>query len=379
MGLLIFFFTVSITVSFLCSLFEAALLSTSPSYVEVKAQEKSWVGLRLQEMKSNVDIPLSAILTLNTIAHTAGAIGVGVQATKVFGEHSISLLGLETNIEGVIAALMTLAILVLSELLPKSIGAAYWKKLTGFTVHSLHFLIIVLYPFVWMSKFITTLIKKEENGSVLSRTEISAMADMGAKEGIIEESEHTIIKNLMKFRKIQAYDIMTPRTVVKAAHEDMTIQEFYDQNPDLRFSRIPVYTENVDQVTGFILKDQLLSKIINKEGHEPLKSIARSLPGVTEEIPVPDLFEQMMSNQQQIVMVHDEYGGMAGIVTMEDIMETLLGLEIVDEMDDTEDMQVLARKNWEMRAKRLGLIQKNSDSNSASEDAAADEDQPVEN
>src|SRR5690606_7007064 len=274
-------------------------------------------------MKSNVDIPLSAILTLNTIAHTAGAIGVGVQATKVFGEHSISLLGLETNIEGVIAALMTLAILVLSELLPKSIGAAYWKKLTGFTVHSLHFLIIVLYPFVWMSKFITTLIKKEENGSVLSRTEISAMADMGAKEGIIEESEHTIIKNLMKFRKIQAYDIMTPRTVVKAAHEDMTIQEFYDQNPDLRFSRIPVYTENVDQVTGFILKDQLLSKIINKEGHEPLKSIARSLPGVTEEIPVPDLFEQMMSNQQQIVMVHDEYGGMAGIVTMEDIMETL--------------------------------------------------------
>src|SRR5690606_29256607 len=157
MGLLIFFFTVSITVSFLCSLFEAALLSTSPSYVEVKAQEKSWVGLRLQEMKSNVDIPLSAILTLNTIAHTAGAIGVGVQATKVFGEHSISLLGLETNIEGVIAALMTLAILVLSELLPKSIGAAYWKKLTGFTVHSLHFLIIVLYPFVWMSKFITTL------------------------------------------------------------------------------------------------------------------------------------------------------------------------------------------------------------------------------
>lgn len=373
MGLLILFFTVSITVSFLCSLFEAALLSTSPSYVEVKAQEKSWVGLRLQEMKSNIDIPLSAILTLNTIAHTAGAIGVGVQATKVFGERAIYILGIKTNIEGVIAAGMTLAILVISELLPKTIGAAYWKKLTGFTVRSLHVLIILVYPFVWMSKFITNLIKKDENDSVLSRTEISAMADMGAKEGIIEQSEHTIIKNLMKFRKIQAEDIMTPRTVVKAAREDMTIQEFYDQNPDLRFSRIPVYTENVDQVSGFILKDQVLSKIINQEGEEPLKSIARPLPGVTEEIPVPDLFEKMMNNQQQIVMVHDEYGGMAGIVTMEDIMETLLGLEIVDEMDDTEDMQVLARKNWEQRAKRLGLIDENREEKNPDQESNPDQ------
>lgn len=373
MGLLIFFFTLSITVSFLCSLWEAALLSTSPSYVEVKAQEKSWVGQRLKEFKSNIDIPLSAILTLNTIAHTAGAIGVGVQAAKVFGDHSISILGLQTNIEGIIAALMTLAILILSELLPKTIGAAYWKKMTGFTVRSLHVLIIILYPFVWMSKFITTLIKKNENESVLSRTEISAMADMGAKEGIIEQSEHTIIKNLMKFRKIHAEDIMTPRTVVKAASEDMSIQEFYEKNPDLRHSRIPVFTENVDQVSGFILKDQVLSQIINKEGDQPLKSIARSLPSVAEEIPVPDLFEQMMNNQQQIVMVHDDYGGMAGIVTMEDIMETLLGLEIVDEMDDTEDMQMLARKNWEQRAKRLGLISKDEDTKEKLGDSPTDE------
>lgn len=366
MGLLIFFFALSITVSFLCSLWEAALLSTSPSYVEVKSQEKSWLGQRLKEFKSNIDIPLSAILTLNTIAHTAGAIGVGVQAAKVFGDHSINILGLKTNVEGIIAALMTLAILILSELLPKTIGAAYWKKMTGFTVRSLHVLIIILYPFVWMSKFITSLIKKDDNESILSRTEISAMADMGAKEGIIEQSEHTIIKNLMKFRKIHAEDIMTPRTVVKAASEDMTIQEFYDKNPDLRHSRIPVFTENVDQVSGFILKDQVLSQIINKQGDQPLKTIARALPSVTELIPVPDLFEQMMNNQQQIVMVHDDYGGMAGIVTMEDIMETLLGLEIVDEMDDTEDMQLLARKNWEQRAKRLGLISKDENADNKS-------------
>lgn len=356
MGLLIFYFTSSILLSFLCSLWEATLLSVSPSFVEIKAQEKSWVGLKLQEFKKNIDKPLSAILTLNTFAHTVGAIGVGSQSAKIWGDNYINVLGINTNAEGIVAAIMTLAILIISEIIPKTIGAGYWKKLSGFTVRSLHILIYALYPLVWLSQYITSLIKKDKSESVLSRTDISAIADMGAKEGVIEQNEHKIIKNLLKFRKIHAEDIMTPRTVVKAADETMTIQEFHEQNPDLRFSRIPVFSENVDQVSGFILKDQVLSQIINDEGDHSLSSIARSLPNVSEEIPVPDLFENMMNNQQQIVMVHDDYGGMAGIVTMEDIMETLLGLEIVDEMDDTEDMQILARKKWEERARRLGLI-----------------------
>lgn len=339
-------------------MWEAALLSTRPSFVEIKAQEKSWVGLKLQEFKKNIDRPLSAILTLNTIAHTVGAIGVGAQSAKIWGENYINVLGLQTNAEGIVAAGMTLAILIFSEIIPKTIGAGYWKKLAGFTVRSLHIIIYALYPLVWLSQYITSMIKKDKSESVLSRTDISAIADMGAKEGVIEQSEHKIIKNLLKFRKIHAEDIMTPRTVVKAADETTTIGEFHDQNPDLRFSRIPVYSENVDQVSGFILKDQVLSQIIDEHGEQPLSTIARSLPNVPEDIPVPDLFENMMNNQQQIVMVHDEYGGMAGIVTMEDIMETLLGLEIVDEMDDTEDMQILARKKWEQRARRLGLIEK---------------------
>lgn len=359
MTLLIFYFTFSILISFLCSMWEAALLSITPSYVEIKSQEKSWVGLKLQEYKQNIDRPLSAILTLNTIAHTVGAIGVGAQSAKIWGgENFINLFGVNASVEGVVAAIMTLSILILSEIIPKTLGAGYWKKLTGFTVRSLNIIIYTLYPFVWLSQRITSLIKKDKSESVLSRTDISAIADMGAKEGVIEQSEHKIIKNLLKFRKIQAEDIMTPRTVVKAAAETTTIQEFHEQNPDLRFSRIPVYSENVDQVNGFILKDQVLSQIINDMGDQPLSSITRPLPNVPEEIPVPDLFENMMNNQQQIVMVHDEYGGMAGIVTMEDIMETLLGLEIVDEMDDTEDMQILARKKWEERARRLGLIEK---------------------
>jgi len=368
MALLIFYFTVSITVSFLCSLWEATFLSISPSFVEIKSQENSWIGRKLQNYKQNIDQPLSAILTLNTMSHTLGAVGVGAQSAKIWGTHHVSFLGLQISFEGVVAALMTLAILIISEIIPKTIGAGYWKKLTGFTVRSLQVIIFILYPFVWLSQWITSLIKTDQTESVLSRTDISAIADMGAKEGIIEKNEHQIIKNLLKFRRIYAEDIMTPRTVVKAADENMSIGEFHEKNPDLRFSRIPVYSENVDQVSGFILKDQVLSKIIDEESDAPLISIARSLPNVPEDIPVPDLFEWMMNNQQQIVMVHDEYGGMAGIVTMEDIMETLLGLEIVDEMDDTEDMQILARKKWEERARKLGLIEKN-------EEAIEDDDQ----
>lgn len=361
MALLIFYFTVSITISFLCSLWEATFLSISPSFVEIKSQENSWIGKKLQKYKQNIDQPLSAILTLNTMAHTLGAVGVGAQSAKIWGANHIFFMGLHISFEGVVAALMTLSILILSEIIPKTIGAGYWKKLTGFTVRSLQVIIVILYPFVWLSQWITSLIKTDQTESVLSRTDISAIADMGAKEGIIEKNEHQIIKNLLKFRRIYAEDIMTPRTVVKAADENMSIGEFHEKNPNLRFSRIPVYSENVDQVSGFILKDQVLSKIIDEESDEPLISIARSLPNVPEDIPVPDLFEWMMNNQQQIVMVHDEYGGMAGIVTMEDIMETLLGLEIVDEMDDTEDMQILARKKWEERARKLGLIEKNEE------------------
>lgn len=358
MFLLVLFFLLSIVFSFLCSMWEASLLSITPSYVEIKEQEKSWIGKKLKEYKSNIDKPLSAILTLNTIAHTVGAIGVGAQSAKIWGETDISILGIHTNVEGIVAAAMTLAILILSEIIPKTIGASYWKNITGFTVRSLHVIILILYPLVWLSQWITKLLKKDKNASVLSRTDISAMADMGAKEGVIEKNEHQIIKNLLKFKKIKAKDIMTPRTVVKAADENMTIREFHAENQNLRFSRIPLYSKHLDNISGFFLKDQLLSKMIDEEGDRPLKDISRTLPNVPEDIPVPELFEQMMNERQQIVMVHDQYGGMAGIVTMEDIMETLLGLEIVDELDDTVDMQMLARKKWEDRARKLGLIEK---------------------
>lgn len=356
MILLVVFFLASILFSFLCSLWEATLLSITPSYVEIQKQKNTWFGKKLYEYKSNVDMPLSAILTLNTIAHTMGAIGVGVQSSKIWGSTNFEIAGLQTNVEGIVAAVMTLCILILSEIIPKTLGASYWKKLSGFTVQSLNVIIILLYPLVWLSQWLTRMLKKDKESSVLSRTDLSAMADMTAKEGVIQESEYKIIKNLLHFKKIKAEDIMTPRTVVKAAKEDTTIADFHAENPHLQFSRVPIYAKNRDEVTGFFLKDLLLSKMIHQEGNLTLKEISRPIITIAHNMSVPQLFEEMMAKREHIVLVHDQYGGMAGIVTMEDIMETLLGLEIVDELDDTIDMQGLARKKWEERAQKIGLI-----------------------
>ncbi len=356
--LLILFFILSITFSFLCSIWEAVFLSITPSYVELQQKEGTRVGLLLKKFKENVDLPLSAILTLNTIAHTVGAMGVGMQAEKLFDADKLTWLGitLPFSPEALIGALMTLAILILSEIIPKTLGANYWKRLTPFTVNSLNILIYALYPLVWLSQIITKKLKKDKDRSVLSRAEFTAMAEIGEKEGIFKQEESKIIRNLLRFNTIKAEDIMTPRTVVKAASQDKSIEDFYTHNKNLRFSRIPIYQESKDQITGFVLKDEILSNIISGEGERPLSSIAREIMIVNEQMVLPDLFNKLMEKREHIALVVDEFGGMSGIVTMEDVIETLLGMEIVDELDNIEDMQALARKNWEKRARNLGLI-----------------------
>lgn len=355
--LLVFFFT-SIVFSFLCSIWEAVFLSIPPSFVEVQQKEGTRVGKLLKQFKENVDRPLSAILTLNTIAHTVGAIGVGIQAEKLFEGSEIMLFGVPFpfSSEALIGALMTLAILILSEIIPKTLGANYWKGLTPFTVNSLNIIIYALYPLVWLSQFITKLLKKDKDRSVFSRAEFTAMAEIGEKEGIFKQDESKIIRNLLRFNTIQAKDIMTPRTVVKVAARETSISEFYEDNQDLRFSRIPIYTESKDNITGFVLKDEILSNIIKGNRDIPMHSISREIMIVNEQIALPDLFNKLMERREHIALVVDEFGGMAGIVTMEDVIETLLGMEIVDELDNIEDMQLLARRNWEKRARNLGLI-----------------------
>jgi CBS domain containing-hemolysin-like protein len=370
MGLLITFFLLSICFSFLCSIWEAVLLSITPSYVEVQNKQGTQTGKLLKSFKDDIDRPLSAILTLNTIAHTVGAIGVGAQAGQMFGDEHIIIFGTEMpfSMEAFVGAAMTLAILILSEIIPKTLGANYWKQLSSFTVKSLNIVIYLLWPLVWLSQFITKKLKKDKNKSILSRADFYAMAEIGEKEGIFRSNESKIIYNLLRLNTIRAKDIMTPRTVVKAANQSTKIEDFFNNNLKLQFSRIPVFADSKDHINGFVLKDEILSNIIAENGAAPLKDIMREIMIVNEQIPLPDLFNNLIEKREHIALVVDEFGGMAGIVTMEDVIETLLGLEIVDEQDNIEDMQSLARRNWEKRARNLGLLEEIEQFNKAQEE-----------
>ena len=364
MFLLFFFAGISIVFSFLCSVWEAVLLSITPAYTEIKLKEGGFVGNKLKEFKENIDRPLSAILTLNTVAHTVGAMGVGAQAATYFKDSTwswdLNFFGYYTlpiGMEAIVAVVMTLAILYLSEIFPKTIGANNWRSLAPFTVRSLNIIIKILYPLVWFSQLITKFLKKDKNKSVLSRADFTAMTDIAEKGGELKQNEHKIIRNLLGFNKILAKDVMTPRTVVVAADETTTIRDFYEENKNLRFSRVPLFQGSKDHITGYFLKDQLLASLIEKKDNEPLSSIKRELIVVNDKYPIPDLFNQFMEKREHIALVVGDFGGMSGLVSLEDVIETLLGLEIVDEFDGTEDMQKMARQKWEKRAKELGLVE----------------------
>ncbi|MFK7997209.1 MAG: CNNM domain-containing protein [Granulosicoccus sp.] len=352
--LLIVFLLVSIIFSFLCSVWEAVLLSVTPSFTQMKLQEGEELGKTLQVFKDNIDRPLAAILTLNTIAHTVGAIGVGAQATKIWGASFMAT--------AVVPVLMTLAILILSEIIPKTIGANYWKELAGFTVRSLKFVMWVLAPLVFVSQIITKALKKDKQASVFSRADFGAMAELGSQQGVFDEGESNILRNLLRFNTIFAKNVMTPRTVMIASDQSQSIREFHDTHPNLRFSRIPIFNDSSDHITGYVLKDQVLKELVESDGEQPLSSIRRDVLAVKEDFPIPELFTHFTSKREHIAIVLDEFGGTAGIVTMEDVIETLLGLEIVDEQDNATDMQALARKQWEQRALSIGLIEADSDS-----------------
>ena len=356
MSLLIFYAFISIFFSFLCSILEAVLLSITSTFIQVKKQDGKAYATTLENFKKDIDQPLIAILTVNTIAHTVGAILVGVQAETL--DYNIQFLGI--NIVGIVSAIMTFLILVVSEIIPKTIGATYWKQLANFTAKALSFLIFPLKwtGILWLLQIATKLIGgKNAHGSILSREDFHAMTDIAHKEGVFEKNESAIIKNLLTFKDIQAKDIMTPRTVMMTASEDISIQSFYNEHPKLRFSRIPIFKSDSDIITGMILKDEVMEQIINGKGNEPLSSIKREVLLTNRNIPIPDLFEILISKKAHIALVTDEYGTTTGLVTIEDVIETLLGLEIMDESDNVADLQQLARNSWELRAKKIGLIE----------------------
>ena len=344
--LLVSYILLALVFSFLCSVAEAVLLSITPSYIAGLRDRKPKLAALLKHLKQdNIDQSLAAILTLNTIAHTVGAIGSGSKATVVFGSAWF----------GLFSAIMTLMILFLSEIIPKTIGAVYWRTLAGLTAQFVRGLIWSLYPLILISEALTRLIAQGKKAHVFSRKEFVAMAGIGERAGKIDPRESRIIRNLFRFDSLTAKDIMTPRTVIAGFPQDMSITEALDAKPSVTFSRLPLYQADLDHVTGFILKDDLLNAKAQGRSNVKLDTLKREIKTVTGNMSLSNLFGFLLDKRQHIALVVDEYGGTKGLVTTEDVVETLLGMEIVDEMDKVQDMQALARQQWAKRAKALGL------------------------
>ncbi|MBS2097909.1 CNNM domain-containing protein [Carboxylicivirga linearis] len=348
MLLLLAYLFLALFVSFLCSIMESVLLSTPQAFLMVKKEKgNAWADLFIA-FKSNVDKPLSAILSLNTVAHTIGAAGVGAQAVKVFGEAAF----------GIVSAVLTILILVVTEIIPKTIGARYWRNLSGFTAYTIRVMIVITYPLVLMSAFVTRIFSKNHIEAPVSREEIAALASIGADEGVFSEKEHKIIQNILRLKNIKVTEIMTPRVVVALANEELTLGEFFDYKEYLKFSRIPVYSGNDENITGIVFIQNIFEKLAEDQHDLKLSEIKKDVQVVPNNMELFSLWEKLLDKHQHMAIIVDEYGGLDGIVTMEDIIETLLGLEIVDENDTIVDMQKYARERWKNRQTKYDMIER---------------------
>ncbi|WP_296402344.1 hemolysin family protein [Psychrobacter sp.] len=345
--LLIGFILLSVIVSFVCSVSEAVLLTMTPSYVASIAEENPSKSDMLKDVKiDKIDQSIAAILTLNTISHTVGSLGAGAQATIVFGNEWF----------GIFSAAMTLVILIGSEIIPKTIGTLYWRQLSGPVAYFVKAIIFVLYPLIWFSERITKLLTKGKKAHTFSRNEFAALASVGEQSGQIDPLESRIIRNLLAFGAIKVEDIMTPRSVMHAFDQSITVAELLANRPKLMFSRLPIYDEDLDKVTGFVLKSDILLAKANNHMDKPLESYKREITFVFSKMKLFDLLDLMLNSRIHIAITVGEYGEVKGLVTLEDVLETLLGLEIVDEVDRVEDMQVLARQMMQRRSARLGML-----------------------
>lgn len=345
MTLLFLYIALALGVSFLCSLLEASLLSVTPAYVRTLERRGQRVGRRLWRLKGDVDRPLAAILSLNTIAHTVGAAGAGAEAARIFGS---AYLGLASGI-------LTFLILVLSEIIPKTLGAIHWRRLAPFTAAVLPPMIWLLAPLIWLSQRITRLLSRGRRHETVSREELEAFADLGREHGVFGQGESRILRGLFRLRALTARDVMTPRTVIFSRPERLTVGELLGTGKRPPFSRIPVYRRDVDDVTGYVLTDEVLQRAAAGEADLRLEALRRPVLQVPATISLPELIERFLERREQLAVVYDEHGGVTGVVTLEDGVETLLGQEIVDEADSVEDLQELARRRWAERARRLGL------------------------
>lgn len=336
MTLLFIYLLGAMSISFLCSVLEATLMSTPISYITMREDEGYKAATKFKKFKQESSRPIAAILSLNTIANTIGAAGVGAQATAVFGSKWF----------GLVSVITTILILVFSEIIPKTIGTTRWKSLMGFATRVISVLIVILYPLVILVEGLTKLVTPKDQESAVSREEVSAMANVAEEEGDLEEDENAIIQNLINMDEIDAADAMTPRVVCATAPESMTMRAFYKDKKYLHHSRIPVYEKDDEYITGYILRMDALQLLAEDKFDKTLGSIKREIASFCENTPLDQIWDEMLSKDEQIAIIIDEYGSFQGILTLEDVIETLLGSEIVDEKDTVRDMQQFAKDRW---------------------------------
>ena len=347
MGLLLLFLLGAMAVSFICSVLESVLMSTSLSYINLREEEGYAPAKLMRSYKEDTSRPLAAILSLNTIANTIGAAGVGMQVTAVFGSKWF----------GLMSALTTILILFFGEIIPKVIGTTYWRELMGITARIIKVLIFVLYPLVLLVEFISRMVPDNEDDPSVSREEVLAMVNVGEEEGVVDEDENKIFSNLMRLDSIHAYDVMTPRVVAKIAPENMTLRAYYDSDEYDHFSRIPLYNPTAPEyITGYVLRNDALEELTEDHFRKTLGGIKRPLPAFDQDLTLGTIFDSMLKQKSQIAQVIDEYGMFVGILTLEDIIETIFGLEIIDENDTVIDMQQYARERWEQRQKKYKRV-----------------------
>ena len=343
MNLLVLYFVLAMLVSFICSMLEAIILSVTPAYITILSSTKKRTGDMLQKMKDDIDKSLSAILTLNTFANTIGAAGVGAQAAKIYGSEKAAI----------VSFILALAILVLSEIIPKTLGAVYWKKLAPFAVYIIYLFVMLLLPVVFVLRQVSRLVNRSGQKHSVSREEVLAVADMGHFHGTLMSQENKLIQNILCMKNIRVNDVLTPRSVLFAFQQDTTLSEIVQHHSPLQFSRIPVYGKDLDDITGFVLRYRVAQEFSEGHGHLTLKDLLKEIHAVPDTADVTNILNEFIKRREHIFLVVDEYGGTAGIVTMEDAIETLLGVEIVDEMDSVTDMRKYAKKLWERRQKKI--------------------------
>lgn len=343
MTIIIILFVVTIGVSFLCSILEATLLSSTSAYIGVLIKDGKKSAKLLEHLKENIDRPISAILTLNTLSHTLGSAAIAYHVQVNFGETIVT----------VASFVLTFAILIFSEIIPKSIGAAHWKALIPFSAYTIQFMILILYPLVIMSEWMGRFFARTSEDPEVSREEILMSAEIGAEEGTLKGKESHIIKNLLMLDKIYVSDIMTPRSVFFALDKELTVEEVFAKYKPLRFSRIPVYSGSLDNIIGMTFRYKIHEALSNDQHTQKVGEMVTPISSIPERMTVSQVLDFFIKEKEHIALAVDEYGIVAGLVSLEDAVETLLGVEIVDELDSVEDMRKFALEQWQLRKQKF--------------------------